>query len=653
VDYEIHDGRAATTDLLVTVDAVAAGLREIPHGARAWALSNAGPRTAFEVGTSLNDTATYLVRREWNLGELVPYHWEDEAARVAGCGTTEILLGWSGNPAGTGVAFAEPIPDIALVAGDKLLFDVPPLAAGEPIRRHIARVVEIAVVDGSHILTDPLTGAVFHRVRLHPDDGFPFEVPQDRVRISANIVTAIAGETRHALMRCGPRRDTDPAWLASTVERSGPSVLDAATDPTAHGPILRQAERDRIDDGGDVATSVRPTVHLFSLSGTDGEGLAFVGSRLRETVPELVLREVAPGAVASLPSTAGPVAAAFLEAEDWSCQSRLVGSGTEDSHFTLEDGTWRRVVGYERLGNTVIHRDYASGGGYTVRFGDGVFGKQPQPDQVFYAVYRLGSGSRANRAADTVRALALPEDTSSRNMPAFVERVQNPLPVDSGHDRESLADVRMLAPEAWSASRLFALLPADYAEQSQKLDWVQRAYGKLRWTGSWPTMFVSADPRGAARLLPTQRRELADMLDCVRQTGRDVIVREPRYIPLDLHIHLCVEPWAYGGQVKQAVEERLVGPVVPGRPLPFFHPDRFTFGTPLRRAALESAIHDVRGVRSVLSMQIGARGIEPLRPFDELMYSDEREGAEFLLLLDADPRLPHRGTLRIEETGGA
>jgi hypothetical protein len=44
---------------------------------------------------------------------------------------------------------------------------------------------------------------------------------------------------------------------------------------------------------------------------------------------------------------------------------------------------------------------------------------------------------------------------------------------------------------------LFAVRPEDYGRQSERLPWVQRAQGTFRWTRSWLTAFVAADPQGA------------------------------------------------------------------------------------------------------------------------------------------------------------
>jgi len=113
-----------------------------------------------------------------------------------------------------------------------------------------------------------------------------------------------------------------------------------------------------------------------------------------------------------------------------------------------------------------------------------------------------------------------------------------------------------------------------------------------------------------------------------------------------------VAPSAYPAQVEAAVQEFLMGKTGLRPTQGFFHPDHFTFGTPLRRAHLEAAIQSVAGVAGVLRVCVrmgrsGAWGDLP----DTLSVPADR-----ILRLRNDQRVPERGTLRIiarSEIGGA
>ena len=63
--------------------------------------------------------------------------------------------------------------------------------------------------------------------------------------------------------------------------------------------------------------------------------------------------------------------------DEWFFRRTFMAEGSDDQVFTLEDGTWRRIVGRWLGGEERVHRDYASGSGLTVRFGDGEFGRLP------------------------------------------------------------------------------------------------------------------------------------------------------------------------------------------------------------------------------------------------------------------------------------
>jgi predicted phage baseplate assembly protein len=240
--------------------------------------------------------------------------------------------------------------------------------------------------------------------------------------------------------------------------------------------------------------------------------------------------------------------------------------------------------------------------------------------------------------------LTNPVNEAETDLAGVLDAVTNPLPIASGVDPEDAEAIKQLAPEAFRAVTFRAVRPEDYAEIAERLPFVQRAGASFRWTGSWLSAFVTADPLGSFQLSPEQRTELANLMDSVRQAGREVFVRNPRFVNIDLEIEICVEPFAYAGQVKARVIEALLGRKGVRPTKGFFHPDNFTFGTPLRRAALEAVIQDVPGVRGVEQMRIRPRGVTGLRDFDELTFEARHDQ---IIRLQNDPRFPERGSLRI------
>jgi predicted phage baseplate assembly protein len=229
----------------------------------------------------------------------------------------------------------------------------------------------------------------------------------------------------------------------------------------------------------------------------------------------------------------------------------------------------------------------------------------------------------------------------------FVTSLTNPLPVTGGEDSELPEEIRQLAPEAYRAITYRAVRPEDYGEAAERLPWVQRAGATRRWTGSWLTTFVTADPRGAVSVDKTEYEELSNQVDRFRQAGHEVHTIQPRYADIDLEITVCAEPDSYRGEVEARVLELLLGR--PGQP-GFFAPDNFTFGTPLLRSRLEATIQQVPGVRAVGAIRIRRRGFFDWRalvgPYLPL-------GDRVILRLENDPDHPSRGSLRLVMEGGA
>ena len=84
--------------------------------------------------------------------------------------------------------------------------------------------------------------------------------------------------------------------------------------------------------------------------------------------------------------------------------------------------------------------------------------------------------------------------------------------------------------------------------------------------------------------------------------GYESYVPDPEYVSLDLAIDVCATDDAFAADVKEAIVAALAA--APG----FFAPDNFSFGQPLERSALETAIQAVSGrCRCVVHPCAGAR----------------------------------------------
>ncbi|KIG17902.1 hypothetical protein DB30_02525 [Enhygromyxa salina] len=582
LDYEMHDGLSPTTVLELDV-APGQGSVTVDAGTQVWAHRMGEAPIPFEFGEGLRDVHLPETGdpREFNLEEawntLTAYEPDGAKPKLAKGATEMFLLGFAG---GTGDWD---------VNGRMLVLHEDP-ADGSPAQRHLVHVTEYEE------MVDALAGQNVTRVAWSEDEALPSPMVIANTTVKANVVPATAGATFTEYFSV--RGDGSVAEAEDVVEREGPL--------------------------NSLATS-RPPLFRYSPRQCEALSLGWLGE-LNASVPEIELQEVS---AVDLDEWDGD--------KQWVWRRTLLDSIGDDEHFTLEDGTWRRIIGYRKPdGTELVHQDWAANIGYTIRFGDGEFGRTPADGTVFRVRYRSGPGSLANVGAGAIVHLFNPVDGAPPLTPDL-SAVSNPFDVTTGVDPEDMRRAKLLAPVAFRHEGLSAVTPADYERLAERLDWVQRANASFRWTGSWLTVFVAADPKGAFTMTADQHEELEDVMDCVRQVGRDVhVLAAPDYIDLDLWIEVCLRGGYYAGQVEADVLSALTGPGG------FFAPDNFTFGTPLRRSSLEAKVQSVAGVRAVERIDLRAREKTGRREFSEGEFG---VGSGQILRVVNDPRWPERGTV--------
>jgi hypothetical protein len=602
VDYEIHEGLAAATWMEVTVKNAASGW--IDAGADVWAVSDHGDPVYYEIGRGLKDiirTEKFHVNAAIN--SLAPHIWDEDQTCLP-VGATEIYInGWH----------KADLPFNDTIADDQpcrwMLLKTNPTDPALAQRRWMVCVIDISEHEDP-LVDDPSCDKKITRLVWQPAQALPFEMDlasTARFEVRGNLVPATAGCCQEKMFVTG----TDIGTLIPGL----PGKEKAA--------VTRTLEREGAADS---------TMHLYTLPSSDENPLCWLGDDPRQATPEVCVCEVRWDS-GQWQEVAGG---------QWTWTRLFLGehaSKADNQHFTLEDGTWRRVVGYQRMGEEIVHRDYAGSDGKSIRFGDNLFGMVPD-NKVFKVAYRLGNGRAGNVAADTL--VNFDAGTLS-----FVSSITNPWPAENGQDPETPAQVKQLAPEAFGAVTYRAVRAVDYRRAAERLDWVQRAGARFRWTGSWPTAFVTPDPLGAVTVSETRREALAIQMDRLRQAGREAVVADPKYADLDLKITVCVQPHAYPGQVEARVLKALLGHK---KQRGFFSPDNFTFGTPLRRSQLETTIQQVPGVRAVSCIEIRRRGHFDWKPLTGPYYP---VGDQEMLRLENDPDFPERGTLQLTMEGGA
>ena len=76
----------------------------------------------------------------------------------------------------------------------------------------------------------------------------------------------------------------------------------------------------------------------------------------------------------------------------------------------------------------------------------------------------------------------------------------------------------------------------------------------LRWTGSWLTIFLHRRSRERPRpSTPPFEQTLRDCLERYRMAGQDLEVDAPRFVPLEIAMHVCVKPGYLFEHVEQAL----------------------------------------------------------------------------------------------------
>jgi hypothetical protein len=325
----------------------------------------------------------------------------------------------------------------------------------------------------------------------------------------------------------------------------------------------------------------------------------------------------------------------------WPWIAHLLDAGPFDAVVTVDPVSYRAVGPVRDDGTAPVDYD---GAGDTLRFGDGTFGAIPESPSTFDVVYRVGGGAVGNVAADAITRLVPGGPLAGR-----VFAVTNPFPAAGGADEESAEAVRRLAPDAFAATQFRAVRAEDYAAAAQALPGIQRAGTAFRYTGSWLTVFTAADPEGAEALTADQLRALTARLDGYRMAGYESYVGQPRFASLDLQIAVCARADAFAGDVELEILQALGTGIEADGTRGFFHPDRFTFGRPLERSALEAAIQSAIGVDGVRSIAYRRRGVTA---GFVAMPDQVTVGIAEIIRADNDPSRPDAGSVRVDVQGG-
>lgn len=332
-----------------------------------------------------------------------------------------------------------------------------------------------------------------------------------------------------------------------------------------------------------------------------------------------------------------------------------------DVELAGEDETWqpRRDL----LGSAASATDFVveleNDGRAWLRFGDGVMGRAPQPDAAFTATWRLGNGPTGNVGAEAIFHLVEDIDTVDGSVTAGVVALRNPLAASGGTAAERLDEVKLYAPQAFRVQER-AVTEADWAEVCTRHPDVARAVARIRWTGSWHTVFVAVDRVGGAEVDEAFEAELEDFLGRYRLAGVDVEVTGPKAVPLEIALSVCVAPGFLPEHVEAALLRVFGAGLLPDGSRAFFHPDNFSFGDPVYLSRILARASRVPGVLWVDAAPPTSASDPPHR-FKRLWAPDDGSLAAGRIQLDpleiarcdSDPSLPENGRISFLLRGGA
>jgi predicted phage baseplate assembly protein len=308
--------------------------------------------------------------------------------------------------------------------------------------------------------------------------------------------------------------------------------------------------------------------------------------------------------------------------DTWSVRrDLLLDSHAGDKHFVVE-----------------VEADDAA----TVRFGDDHFGERPEPTTEFTATYRIGNGVGGNIGADALAHIVT-------DLP--VTRVRNPLPARGGVEPESVDDVRARAPAAFRTQER-AVTREDYAAITQRRSDVQRAAATFRWTGSWHTVFLTVDRLGGLAVDDPFRADVRRHVERYRMAGYDLEVDRPRFVSLEIAMHVCAKPDYFRSDVKAALLEVFSRRDRPGGRRGLFHPDEFTFGQTVYLSRLYAAAQAVPGVASVHITKFQRQGQTGPSAPPSLSEGKIALGRLEVARLDNDPNFPEHGVFHLDVGGG-
>ena len=280
-----------------------------------------------------------------------------------------------------------------------------------------------------------------------------------------------------------------------------------------------------------------------------------------------------------------------------------------------------------------------SDGTATLRFGDNVNGRSPDTGTSFTANYRVGNGTAGNVGAETLINVA---------GDPRIQSCTNPLPASGGTDPETSDQIRRRAPQAFMTQQR-AVTMADYNNVTELNPLVDQAASTLRWTGSWYTVFIAAEPHGGGYLTPALRQAIKKNVERYHLAGQDLEIESPQYVSIQIELQICVDPDYFRADVEEALDEVLSSRILPNGQKGLFFPDNFGFGQTFYLSPVYAAARKIPGVQAVTATIFQPQGV------NSPVYLESGEikvGPFQVARLENDRNFPDHGQLTLVMEGG-
>lgn len=276
----------------------------------------------------------------------------------------------------------------------------------------------------------------------------------------------------------------------------------------------------------------------------------------------------------------------------------------------------------------------------TLRFGNNEAGLTPVPGARFTANYRVGGGATDNVGPDTIHHIVSTDGE--------IFRVSNPIGARGGVDPELTDVARRLAPDSLGASHR-AITPSDFASIALRHDDVRSARAELRWTGSWPTVFVYVERSSVRQVDAEFLKDVERFLESYRVAGTDIAVVGPEWLPLDVALSVRAARGSSRARLRRELGEVLGASTAPDGRTGFFAPGTFGFGQTVFLSQIVAAAASIRGVERVVVERFHPVG----RPLEDEIAKGRIDVGRFeIARADSDPARPQFGGVNVDIVEG-